>query len=110
MTETNGTALEAPKARKATTPKAPAKAAAKKAADNAATPKLKWQFPDGFAERSKTGQCAPFAGGMLEMKPVDGKWRATYTKAGKTQTLAENCGAGKAYDSCTAFVRNGGAA
>ena len=72
------------------------KAAAKKQAAKTATPKLRWQFPDGFADRSRTGQCAPFDGGMLEMRPVDGKWVARYIKAGKAETLAEGVGAGRA--------------
>jgi hypothetical protein len=94
--------------RKALAKKAPAK---KPAADDAATPRLKWHFQDGFAERSKTGQVAPFANGELSIKPgSDGKWRATYTRAGKETVLAEGVGAARAYAACVEFSRKGAAA
>jgi hypothetical protein len=110
LTQARAASKAAHPAGKQTPAKAPAKKApAKNQAAKTATPKLRWQFPDGFADRSRTGQCAPFDGGMLEMRPVDGKWVARYIKAGKAETLAEGVGAGRAYDACIAFVKRAAA-
>ena len=93
------------KATKAPAKKAPAKAPAKKQAAKTGTPKLRWQFPSGFAERATTGQTASFDGGELAMKPVDGKWKATFTKGGTETVLAEGVGAAKAYTACVGYVK-----
>ena len=91
---------------KQTPAKAPAKkAAAKKAPAKTGAPKLRWQFPSGFAERATTGQTASFDGGELAMKPVDGKWKATFTKGGTETVLAEGVGAAKAYTACVGYVK-----
>ncbi len=99
-------------AAKATAKKAAPKPAAKKApakkapASGAVSTKLRWQFENGFDKRAETGQSAAFNGGLLEMRPVaGGKWVARFVKAGKTQTLAENCGAAKAYTACVNFSK-----
>ena len=93
------------KATKAPAKKAPAKAPAKKQAAKTGTPKLRWQFPSGFAERATTGQTASFDGGELAMKPVDGKCKATFTKGGTETVLAEGVGAAKAYTACVGYVK-----
>jgi hypothetical protein len=95
---------------KAPAKKAPAKAPAKKQAAKTGTPKLRWQFPSGFAERATTGQTASFDGGELAMKPVDGKWKATFTKGGTETVLAEGVGAAKAYAACVEHAKGNGAA
>ena len=78
---------------------------ARKTAAKTGTPKLRWQFPSGFAERATTGQTASFDGGELAMKPVDGKWKATFTKGGTETVLAEGVGAAKAYTACVGYVK-----
>ena len=83
----------------------PAKAPAKKAPAKTGAPKLRWQFPSGFAERATTGQTASFDGGELARKPVDGKWKATFTKGGTETVLAEGVGAAKAYTACVGYVK-----
>ena len=95
---------------KAPAKKAPAKAPAKKQAAKTGTPKLRWQFPSGFAERATTGQTASFDGGELAMKPVDGKCKATFTKGGTETVLAEGVGAAKAYAACVEHAKGNGAA
>ena len=103
-------ALAASKAAHPAGKQAPAKAPAKKApakkqAAKTDTPKLRWQFPGGFAERATTGQTASFDGGELARKPVDGKWKATFTKGGTETVLAEGVGAAKAYTACVGYVK-----
>ena len=95
---------------KAPAKKAPAKAPAKKQAAKTGTPKLRWQFPSGFAERATTGQTASFGGGELAMNPGAKGWTASFTKGGKTTVLAEGVGAAKAYDACLQFAKKGAAA
>jgi hypothetical protein len=96
-------------AKKAPAKKAPAKPAAKKPAASGAT-KLRWTFPSGYDERAQTGQTAAFGGGELAMVPVDGKWRATFTKGGQVTVLAEGVGAAKAYAACVGYTKSNGAA
>jgi len=108
QTQARAASKAAHPAGKAATPakEAPAKkAAAKKQAAKGGTPKLRWQFPSGFAERATTGQTASFDGGELSMKPVDGKWKATFTKGGTETVLAEGVGAAKAYTACVGYVK-----
>jgi hypothetical protein len=107
MNATNGANLRASRkehgALRAAT-RTPAKKAAP-AKKQAATPKLRWSFPDGYDNRATTGQSASFNGGELAMKPHSGKWKATYTKSGKETVLAENVGAGAAYSACIAYSK-----
>ena len=111
MTAAKASAKAAHPAGKQTPAKAPAKkAAAKKQAAKGGTPKLRWQFPSGFAERATTGQTASFGGGELAMNPGAKGWTASFTKGGKTTVLAEGVGAAKAYDACLQFAKKGAAA
>ena len=107
LTQARAASKAAHPAGKQTPAKAPAKkAAAKKApAKTGGAPKLRWQFPSGFAERATTGQTASFDGGELAMKPVDGKCKATFTKGGTETVLAEGVGAAKAYTACVGYVK-----
>ena len=98
-------ALAASKAAHPAGKQTPAKAPAKKAPAKTGAPKLRWQFPSGFAERATTGQTASFDGGELAMKPVDGKCKATFTKGGTETVLAEGVGAAKAYTACVGYVK-----
>jgi hypothetical protein len=94
-------------ARKAPAKKAPAKEAAPKPAakkTDGAT-KLKWSFPEGFEKRGETGQSAAFGGGELAMRPVDGGWRATFTKDGNVTVLLEKGARGAAYRTCTQYAK-----
>ncbi len=85
--------------------KAPAKAAAKPAqkpaADKPASTKLRWVFPEGFAERPKTGQTAVAGDREYAMLPDGEAWKATVKQDGKTTTLAEGK-FGKCYNAITA--------
>jgi hypothetical protein len=113
QTQARAASKAAHPAGKAATPakEAPAKkAAAKKQAAKGGTPKLRWQFPSGFAERATTGQTASFGGGELAMNPGAKGWTASFTKGGKTTVLAEGVGAAKAYDACLQFAKKGAAA
>ena len=108
QTQARAASKAAHPAGKAATPakEAPAKkAAAKKQAAKGGTPKLRWQFPSGFAERAKTGQTASFDGGELAMKPGEKGWTATFTKGGTETVLAEGVGAAKAYTACVGYVK-----
>ena len=76
--------------------KTAAKAPAKKAA-----PKLRWQFPDGYANRATTGQTATAGDATYAMTPGEGgKWKATVTRGGKTETLGDGVRRGAAYRLC----------
>ena len=111
LTQARAASKAAHPAGKQTPAKAPAKKApAKKQAAKTDTPKLRWQFPGGFAERATTGQTASFDGGELARKPVDGKWKATFTKGGTETVLAEGVGAAKAYAACVEHAKGNGAA
>jgi len=106
MTAAKASAKAAHPAGKQTPAKAPAKkAAAKKAPAKTGAPKLRWQFPSGFAERAKTGQTASFDGGELAMKPGEKGWTAIFTKGGTETVLAEGVGAAKAYTACVGYVK-----
>ena len=111
LTQARAASKAAHPAGKQTPAKAPAKkAAAKKAPAKTGAPKLRWQFPSGFAERAKTGQTASFDGGELAMKPGEKGWTATFTKGGTETVLAEGVGAAKAYAACVQFAKGAGAA
>lgn len=99
----------------ATHPKAaaPAKAAEKPAATEKSaavrSAKLRWQFPDGYAEREATGQQAYSAGHSYAILPVegqDGKYSAV-VKAddGEPQYLVEVGAHSKCYQACVAHHR-----
>ena len=110
LTQARAASKAAHPAGKQTPAKAPAKkAAAKKQAAKAGTPKLRWQFPSGFAERAKTGQTASFDGGELAMKPGEKGWTATFTKGGTETVLAEGVGAAKAYAACVSYAKGAAA-
>ena len=111
LTQARAASKAAHPAGKQTPAKAPAKKApAKKQAAKTDTPKLRWQFPGGFAERATTGQTASFDGGELARKPVDGKWKATFTKGGRTTVLGEGVSAARAYSLCVEHAKGNGAA
>jgi hypothetical protein len=87
-------------AAKAPAKKAAPKPAAKKPATDAA-PKLRWQFPDGYANRATTGQTATAGDATYAMTPGEGgKWKATVTRGGKTETLGDGVRRGAAYRLC----------
>ncbi|OBK45244.1 hypothetical protein [Mycobacterium kubicae] len=71
--------------------------------------KLRWQFPDGYAERETTGQQAYSAGHSYAILPVegqDGKYSAV-VKAddGEPQYLVEVGAHSKCYQACVAHHR-----
>src|SRR5262249_52005597 len=102
---------------KAAAKRAPAKKAAPKAAAKAAPAKkaaattsdkpqkLRWVFPDGFANSAETGQTATFGAGELAMLPGEGGWRATYTEGGVETVLGEGLSQGRAYSACVAHSK-----
>lgn len=71
--------------------------------------KLRWQFPDGYAERETTGQQAYSAGQSYAILPVegqDGKYSAVVKPDdGEPQYLVEVGAHSKCYQACVAHHR-----